>query len=182
MTRKTLARSQKFTEVQQRLSSEGAAIFVDREGREALYVLSPYRIDYVHSYAEDTPFFLGLAEGRLRGSRCTGCAYVYGTPRGHCQFCGEPTEWVDLPRSGKVHSWTTCHFGSEAFLQETPYNLVLVEFEGVNSLFFSRLKDCGEKDIYVGMPVEARFAPEPKFSITDVWFVPVRATGAQGPR
>ena len=61
MTRKPLAKSRKFTEIQERLQTEGAAIFVDREGQEALYVLSPYRIDYVHSYAEDTPFFLGLA-------------------------------------------------------------------------------------------------------------------------
>jgi uncharacterized OB-fold protein len=172
--KRELKRSRKFTEVQEELRSSGAAIFTDAEGKESLYVLSPYHIDYVHSYAEDTPFFLGLSEGRLRGTRCPSCPYVFATPRGHCQFCGEPTEWVDLPLKGKVHAWTTCHFGSEAFLKETPYNLVLVEFEGVNSLFFSRLKDCTEKDIFVGMPVEARFADPAKLSVTDVWFVPTK--------
>jgi uncharacterized OB-fold protein len=86
--------------------------------------------------------------------------------------CGKPTEWVDLPTHGKVHSWTTCRFGSEAFLKETPYNLALVQFEGAGSLLLARLKDCTESEIYVGMPVEARFEPNPKYSITDVWFVP----------
>ncbi len=88
--------------------------------------------------------------------------------------CGSATEWVDLPLSGKVHSWTTCHFGSEAFLKETPYNLAMVEFEGFGSLLLVRLKDATEPELYVGMPVEARFNPDPKYLVTDVWFVPKR--------
>ncbi|MFG1530269.1 MAG: Zn-ribbon domain-containing OB-fold protein, partial [Thermoplasmata archaeon] len=100
------------------------------------------------------------------------CGYVYATPRSHCMECGAPTQWVDLPLKGRLHSWTTCHFGSEAFLKETPYNLALVEFDGVGSVLLARLKDCAESELYVGMPVEARFSPTPKYSITDVWFVP----------
>lgn len=164
----------KFRDVQAELARSGAALFRDAEGVESLVIRYPYAIEYIHSYAEDSPFFLGLAEGRLRGSRCTkqGCGCVYATPRSHCMECGSPTEWVDLPTAGKLHSWTTCHFGSEAFLKETPYNLGLVEFDGVNSLLLVRLKDARESDLYVGMPVEARFDPNPKYSVTDVWFVP----------
>ncbi len=164
----------KFRDVQAELARSGAALFRDPDGVESLVVRYPYAIEYIHSYAEDSPFFLGLAEGRLRGSRCTksGCGCVYATPRSHCMECGSPTEWVDLPKAGKLHSWTTCHFGSEAFLKETPYNLALVEFDGVNSLLLVRLKDARESDLYVGMPVEARFDPNPKYAVTDIWFVP----------
>ena len=167
---------EKFRDVQSELDRSGSAIFRSADGEESLVVRYPYSINYIHSYAEDSPFFLGLAEGRLRGSRCTRkrCAFVFGTPRGHCMVCGSPTEWVDIPTRGKIHSWTTCHFGSEAFLKETPYNLALVEFEGVQSLLLVRLKDAVESDLFVGMPVEARFDPDPKYSITDVWFVPAR--------
>ncbi|MGI0152019.1 MAG: Zn-ribbon domain-containing OB-fold protein, partial [Thermoplasmata archaeon] len=91
----------------------------------------------------------------------------------HCMVCGEATRWIELPHRGTVHSWTTCRFGGEAFLKETPYNLCLVDFEGAGSLLLARLKGCVESEIYIGMPVEARFDPEPKYSITDVWFVPV---------
>jgi uncharacterized protein len=164
----------KFRDVQAEIAKRGAALFRDAEGVESLVIRYPYSIEYIHSYAEDTPFFLGLAEGRLRGSKCSNqaCGFVYATPRGHCMECGSPTTWIDLPNRGKVHSWTTCHFGSEAFLKETPYNLALVEFEGAGSLLLVRLKDAQESDLYVGMPVEARFDPDPKYSITDVWFVP----------
>jgi uncharacterized OB-fold protein len=167
---------QKFREVQSELDKSGAAIFRDADGVESLIIRYPYSITYIHSYAEDTPFFLGLAEGRLRGSRCTkkGCGFVFATPRGHCMVCGSPTEWMDLPKKGRVHSWTTCHFGSEAFLKETPYNLAMVEFEGAGSLMLVRLKDAVESDLYVGMPVEAKFDPNPKYLVTDVWFVPAK--------
>ncbi|MCI4318581.1 MAG: Zn-ribbon domain-containing OB-fold protein [Thermoplasmata archaeon] len=163
-----------FREVIEELDRSGSALFVDKAGVESLVIRSPYSIQYIHSYAEDSAFFLGLAEGKLRGSKCTkkSCAQVYATPRGHCMVCGSPTVWIDLPTRGRLHSWTTCHFGSEAFLKETPYNLALVEFDGANSLLLARLKDCTESDCYVGMPVEARFDPKPKYSITDIWFVP----------
>jgi uncharacterized OB-fold protein len=164
----------KFRDVQAELEKSGAAIFRDPTGQENLVIRFPYSINYIHSYAEDSPFFLGLAQGQLKGSKCSNPkhGFVFATPRGHCMYCGAPTVWVDLPRRGKVHSWTTCHFGSEAFLKETPYNLAMVEFEGAGSLLLARLKEASESDLYVGMPVEARFDPKPKYSITDVWFVP----------
>ena len=169
-------RFEKFRDVQEELGRSGAAIFRDAQGVESLVIRFPYAINYIHSYAEDSPFFLGLAEGRLRGSKCRKpkCGFVYATPRSHCMVCGAPTEWIDLPPKGRLHSWTTCHFGSEAFLKETPYNLGMVEFDGVGSLLLVRIKDAVESDLYVGMPVEARFDPNPKYSITDVWFVPSR--------
>ncbi|HTW54909.1 MAG TPA: Zn-ribbon domain-containing OB-fold protein [Thermoplasmata archaeon] len=166
----------KFRDVQAELERSGAAIFHSPTGEDSLVIRYPYSIQYIHSYAEDSPFFLALAEGKLKGSKCTrkSCGFVFGTPRSHCMVCGSPTGWIDLPTQGRLHSWTTCHFGSEAFLKETPYNLALVEFEGVGSLLLVRLKDATESDCYVGMPVEARFDPNPKYSITDVWFVPRR--------
>ncbi|EQD38430.1 cytoplasmic protein, partial [mine drainage metagenome] len=115
--------------------------------------------------------------GRREGSgapACTRkkCAFVFATPAATAWSAAPRPTWIDLPTTGKIHSWTTCHFGSEAFLKETPYNLALVEFEGADSVMLVRLKDAVESDLYVGMPVEARFDPNPKYSITDVWFVP----------
>ncbi len=166
-----------FREVQEELARSGAALFRDKDSVESLIIDDPYSIRYIHSYAEDSPFFLALAEKKILGSRCTNpkCRFVYATPRSHCMVCGRPTEWLELPTRGRVHSWTTCHFGSEAFLKETPYNLALIEFEGANSLLLTRLKDAVEADLYVGMPVEARFAETPRYRITDLWFVPARA-------
>lgn len=147
---------------------------------DPLIIQSHYEIDYIHSYAEDTPFFLGLSQGRLMGSRCTGCNYKYATPRAYCMQCGAKTEWIELPRQGRVHTWTTCYFGSEEFLKETPFNLVLVEFDRIQTLLLSRLIGATQEQIRVGMKVEARFRRNSQFNPTDVYFVP--AEPVTGPR
>ena len=150
----------------------------DRDEPTPLYSIDPiilkdhYEIDYIHSYAQDSPFFGGLAKGKLLGSQCTKCHYTYATPRSYCMQCGSKTDWMELPQQGKVHTFTTCYYGSEAFLGETPFTLILVEFEGVNTLFLSRLKGVGPQEVRIGMPVKAQFLKRPKFKVTDVYFVP----------
>jgi uncharacterized OB-fold protein len=139
---------------------------------DPLVIRDHYEIDYRHSYAEDSPFFLALTRGRLLGSRCTGCGYRYATPRAHCMACGRPTAWYELPLRGRVHTFTTCHYGGEAFLKETPFTLVLVEFDEADTLFLSRLKTSAPETVRIGMPVRARFAETPSFKVTDVWFEP----------
>ena len=147
-----------------------------------LYNLDPvilrdhYEIDYVHSYAQDSPFFAGLAQGRLRSTFCPACGYRYGTPRAHCRRCGHATEWFDLPLTGAVHTYTTCYYSGEAFLADTPFTLILVEWPGVDSLFLSRLVGAAPDEVHVGLPVRARFRRLSKFRVSDVYFVPV-ATG-----
>jgi uncharacterized OB-fold protein len=149
-----------------------------------LYNLDPiiskwhWEVDYVHSYAQDSPFFAGLSAKKLLGSRCTACGYTYATPRSHCMECGAATEWHELPQEGTVHTFTTCYYGGEAFLDETPFTLVLVEFEGVDTLFLSRIVGVEDGDVAIGMRVQARFLRNSKFKPTDVYFVRADAAGA----
>jgi uncharacterized OB-fold protein len=131
-----------------------------------------YEIDYIHSYAQDSPFFVGLSQGKLLGSACTRCRTTYATPRAHCMECGAKTGWIELPREGKIHTFTTCYFGGEAFLKETPFTLILVEFKGINSLFLSRLIGLEPEKVRIGLPVRAKFRRLSTFKVTDVYFVP----------
>jgi uncharacterized OB-fold protein len=149
-------------------TEEGTILF----NVDPIIIKHHYEIDYLHSYAQDSPFFAGLAKKKLLGSRCIGCGYTYATPRGHCMECGAATAWFELPQAGKVHTFTTCHFGSETFLKETPYTLILVEFEKVNTLFLSRLVGAEPEEVRIGMDVKARFLRNCKFKPTDVYFVP----------
>jgi uncharacterized OB-fold protein len=150
------------------MEEEGTVLY----GVDPLILRDHYEIDYRHSYAEDSPFFVALSKGKLLGSRCPRCAYTFATPRAHCMHCGAPTEWHELPLTGRVHTFTTCYYGGEAFLKETPFTLVLVEFEGANTLFLSRLKNLEPEGVRIGLPVRARFAKTPAFKVTDVWFEP----------
>ncbi len=150
------------------MQDKGTVLF----GIDPLILHDHYEIDYRHSYAEDSPFFVGLTKGQLLGSRCKGCSYTYATPRSHCMECGASTEWHELPKTGQVHTFTTCYYGGEAFLKETPFTLILVEFDGVETLFFSRLKGVEPEAVRIGLPVAARFVKTPSFKVTDVWFEP----------
>jgi uncharacterized OB-fold protein len=164
-------------------SDEGTVLFnvpfpanlTDLKGMAPIVVKHPYHIDYIHSYGQDSPFFAGLANGKLLGTRCPSCGYTYGTPRRACMYCGGDCDWVELPPEGRVHTFTVCHYGSEAFLAETPFVLILVEWPGVDTLFLSRLVGVDPAAAgldWIGMRVRPRFKRLSKFKPTDVYFVP----------
>lgn len=157
-------------------TEEGSVVF----NLDPLIVKDHWEVDYLHSYAQDSPFFAGLAQKKLLGSRCPACEYVYATPRGHCMRCGGATEWRELPQEGRVHTFTTCHYSGQAFLGETPFTLVLVEFDGADTLFLSRLVGAEPHEVVIGMPVRARFVRNSKFKPTDVYFVPLAGHDREG--
>lgn len=149
-------------------TEDGTVVF----NTDPLIIKSHYGIDYIHSYAEDSPFFVGLSQGKLLGSECRRCHYRFATPRAYCMQCGGATKWIELPLQGRIHTWTTCYYGGEEFLKETPFNLILVEFDGVDSLLLARLVGVTQERIQIGMPVRAQFLRNSKFKPTDVYFVP----------
>lgn len=140
-----------------------------------IIIKQPYHIDYIHSFGQDSPFFAGLANKKLLSTKCPECGYTYGTPRLHCMYCGSECDWFELPTEGYVHCFTVCHFGSEVFLPQTPFILIMVEWPEVDSLFLARLvgmdTDAASTD-WIGMKVKAQFRRNSKFDPTDVYFVP----------
>jgi len=141
-----------------------------------IQIEQPYSVTYLHSYAQDSPFFAGLANKVFLGNRDPETGYTYATPRGHDVVTGNETGWVRLPDEGRVHAFTVCHFGSEEFLPETPFVLALIEFEGANTLFLTRLVGVDPHQPstdWIGMKVKARYLRNSKFKPTDVYFVPV---------
>ena len=143
-----------------------------------LIVRQPYHIDYIHSYGQDSPFFAGLANKKFLGTRCKVCGTTFATPRLSCMECGSECEWVELPQEGRVHCFTVCYFGSEQFLPECPFVLAQIEFDGVNTLFLTRLMgvDPNRPSLdWIGMKVKAKFRRLAQFKPTDVWFVPAES-------
>ena len=133
----------------------------------------PYSIDYNFSYGQDSPFFAALANGRFIVSREPSTGYIYANPRGHDMFTGKETEWIEIKPEGKIHAFTVCHFGSEAFLSETPYTLILVEFEQCDTLFLGRLVGVDPQAAgidWIGKKVRGRFLRNAKLKPTDIYF------------
>jgi len=141
-----------------------------------IQIEQPYQVTYLHSYAQDSPWFAGLTNQALLANRDPESGYTYATPRGHDMFSGEETEWIDVTgRKATIHAFTVCHFGSEEFLPETPFVLALVAFEGVNTLLLSRLMGVDPEAAsldWIGMPVTPKFLRNSKLKPTDIYFVP----------
>jgi len=135
-----------------------------------------YKITYLHSYGQDSPWFAGLSNRRLLANQAPGSGYTYAMPRGHDAYSGEETIWIDITdRPASVHAFTVCYFGSQEFLPETPYVLAMIEFEGVNTLLLSRLMGVDPQQPsldWIGKRVKARFLRNSKLKPTDVYFVP----------
>ena len=140
-----------------------------------LQIEQPYSITYLHSYGQDSPWFAALTNQVFLGSRDPQTGYTYANPRGHDMYSGQLTEWVVLANEGRVHAFTVCHFGSEEFLPECPFVLALIEFDGADTLFLSRLTgvdpDQASLD-WIGMKVKARYLRNAKLKPTDIYFVP----------
>ncbi|NDJ78715.1 MAG: Zn-ribbon domain-containing OB-fold protein [Chloroflexi bacterium] len=140
-----------------------------------IIIKQPYQIDYIHSFGQDSPFFAGLTNKVFLGNRDPETGYTYATPRGHDMTTGAETDWVVLPNEGIIHAFTVCHFGSEEFLPQTPFVLILVDFEGADTLFLARLVGVNPDEAsldWIGMKVRARYLRNSKFKPTDVYFVP----------
>ena len=141
-----------------------------------IQIEQPYSIVYLHSYAQDSPWFAGLTNKKILANRDPVNGYTYAQPRGHDMYSGEETDWIDITsHEAKIHAFTVCHFGSEAFLDQTPFVLILVDFEGVDTLLLSRLMGVDPMDAkldWIGMKLQPQFLRNSKIQPTDVYFVP----------
>jgi hypothetical protein len=88
-------------------------------------------------------------------------------------YTGRETEWIEIRPQGRIHAFTVCYFGSEAFLPECPYTLILVEFDECDTLFLGRLVGVDPEAAsidWVGKPVKGRFLRNSKLKPTDIYF------------
>ena len=92
---------------------------------------------------------------RLEGARCARCGRVFYPPKPSCPYCGHrKTDRVELPRRGRVLTWSVVYTVPEGYRAEAPIIVAVVELEnGVKVL--SVLTDVEPDSVYEGMEVEA---------------------------
>ncbi len=92
---------------------------------------------------------------RLVGSRCKSCGKISYPPKPVCPYCGHrETEEVELPRRGRVLSYTVIYTVPDGFRKYAPLILGLVELEnGVRVV--APLTDVMPHEVRTGMKVEA---------------------------
>jgi uncharacterized OB-fold protein len=111
------------------------------------------------------PFFAGALEGRLMLLRCGACeiyqaptAYLRVPRRPRCVSCfSADLDWAASSGWATLYSFAIMHqLYDEAFAQDIPYNLALVETEeGVR--LSSQVVGCPSDELKIGMPLEVTF-------------------------
>ncbi|MBI2213051.1 MAG: OB-fold domain-containing protein [Acidobacteria bacterium] len=120
---------------------------------------------HFHTYGLLTPYFKGLAEGRLMATRCVfercpigkGNGELWLPPRADCPDCHQPMVWQQIrDPHGYVYSYTLVERGGAGLEIPTPYYQIDVKIAGVCSIVKSYL--VGEMTpLRIGDRVRAAF-------------------------
>ncbi|HUT53497.1 MAG TPA: hypothetical protein VM658_08910 [bacterium] len=151
---------------------------IRREDGKLCGVTNPRRVVHIHSYGGEAPFFAGLAEGKLIGTRCVNqdCASqgtMYLPFRIHCPECLAKMKPVDLTRkarnTAKIYSYIVTSRTGAFNALDVPIRFIDVEVQGVATIIKSYQ--------LIGEPaIGARVVPifrtkNPTYTITDLAWV-----------
>lgn len=134
---------------------------------------------YRHSLGKYSRFFIELENERFFGTRCAACKKVFTPPRPLCPHCLKITEWVELPGTGTLETYSVMHFSSGANEDvqrlQMPVVLAYVLMDGSSTLFPHLLKTNHDK-VITGMRVRAAYTQMPVSNpIHLMHFVPLEA-------
>ncbi len=118
-----------------------------------------------HTYGLLTPYFKGLKEGKLLGTKCTNpsCPIYKGEgelwipPRADCPDCHQPMKWEEVKEpKGYIYAYTFVERGGFGLEIECPYYQIDVKLEGVATIVKGYLVNR-DKKIKIGDKVQAGF-------------------------
>jgi len=149
------------------------------EGWKLMGVTNPRDMTYIHAYGGEAPFFEGLGEGKLLGTRCDNddCEFkgtVYQPFRIHCPDCLGKNSIVDMTekarKSAKIHTFMVCERSGAFNILDKPIKFINIEFDDVSTILMSYLS-IGDPEI--GMKVVPIFrTTNPTYTILDLSWVP----------
>ena len=115
---------------------------------------------------EPTPFTIEsfykfVEKGKLVGAKCKKCSTLIVPPRPMCPKCfSKDLDWKELPKQGKLLTFTVIHVSPEKFQQLTPYAVGIIELEK-GARLPGILKNTDLDKIKVGMDLVVTDEKEP---------------------
>jgi uncharacterized OB-fold protein len=98
-----------------------------------------------------------LAQGKIEGTVCKDCGGKFFPPRADCAKCfSKNMEWFEMPKQGKLETFTTAYYAPVGFEGDPPYTMGVVDFGDGTKLFARMAKDMNPEEIKVGMDVSIR--------------------------
>ncbi len=93
------------------------------------------------------------SQGKPMGGRCVKCGKVHFPPRPLCDVCfGDKFEWFEIPKQGKLLTYTIIHVAPAQFQSLAPYAVAIAEFaEGLK--LPGMIKNAPVEAVKIGMPL-----------------------------
>lgn len=120
-------------------------------------------------------FLEELKQGRIVGRRCRRCGRVVVPPRMFCEHCFRPNdEWVELPDTGTVVTFSRCYITWDMQRLEQPQLPAVIAIDGATPGvgFLHHLGEVDPEKVHIGMRVKAVWKPaaEREAAITDILY------------
>ena len=102
-------------------------------------------------------FYKNISQKRLMGGKCRKCGKIHLPPRPLCDKClSTEFEWVELPRTGRLLTYTIIYVAPTQFQNMAPYAVGIVQLEnGVK--IPGMIRDVPLDKIRVGMQLKMEF-------------------------
>jgi uncharacterized OB-fold protein len=129
----------------------------------------PHPAKYLHREMDEAAreFYRRLEQdGRPATTRCEPCGRTTFPPRMRCPRCGGDQTWVELPRRGRLHAFTTQE-GALRF--RAPAVLALAE---LGDVVVPGIVNAPYEALRIGQAVAVHPHPEPETGLTLLRFEP----------
>jgi len=133
---------------------------------------------YTIRHGRNSRFFKGLLDGKIWGTQCPKCGDTWVPVRSNCWNldCNlEKTEWVEMPLTAKVHTWTIAGWSGRSSLKRLPIVLVYAVIGDSKVAIANELHGIDPWDVEFGMSLKIVFRPQEERvgAVTDFHFEPV---------
>ena len=118
---------------------------------------------YTIRHGWNSKFFIGLLQGKLLGKRCPKCGDTWVPVRTHCWNLNcdlEKTEWIEMPLTAKVHTWTVAGWSGRSSLKRLPIVLVYAVIGDSKVAIANELHGIEPWNVEFGMPLKIVFKSE----------------------
>ncbi|MEM3770537.1 MAG: Zn-ribbon domain-containing OB-fold protein [Candidatus Bathyarchaeia archaeon] len=102
-------------------------------------------------------FYKNISQKKLIGGKCRKCGKIHLPPRPLCDKClSIEFEWVEMPKTGKLLTYTIIHVAPTQFQNMAPYAVGIIQLEnGVK--IPGIIRNVPLDKIRVGMPLKMKF-------------------------